>query len=87
MKSKALKQKTNFCPEVNKESHFLFKRGVKVYPNFIGGKWYIEWESKGKIDRFKKSISQNEINISLAKSIQYLYKKQQENEDKGKDRL
>lgn len=80
MKSKASKQKMNFCPEVNKEANFLHKRGVKVYPNFIKGKWYIEWDSMGKIDRFKKTIMQNEINISLAKAIQYLYKKQLENE-------
>jgi len=87
MKSKPSKQKTNFCPEVNKEANFLLKRGVKVYPNFIKGKWYIEWESNGKIDRFKKTIMQNEINVSLALSIKYLYNKQLENEEKGKNKF
>ena len=82
MRSKALKQKTNFCPDVNKEANFLLKRGVKVYPVFRNKQWHIEWESRGKIDRFKKPITQREINLSLALSIQYLYNKQLENENK-----
>jgi len=55
---------------------------VKVYPVFRNKQWHIEWESRGKIDRFKKPITQREINLSLALSIKYLYNKQKENENK-----
>jgi hypothetical protein len=69
---------------VNKECIFLFSRGIKVYPIFKNNCWFIEWDDKGKVNFFNKAITQKEINISLAKSIQYLYKKQLENEQKSK---
>lgn len=62
-------------PELGNKNYELIKQGYKVYPVYHKYKWWIEYEYNGEVTRFTKSIKQDEINLSIHKSILYLHKK------------
>ena len=68
------KEITNL-PDVSKQNYELIKAGVHVYPEFMKDpitkkwSWYILYSDNGKIVRYNKPISSNEINISLHLAI------------------
>lgn len=62
-------------PDVSKQNYELIKAGVKVYPIHFRYKWWIEINNNGKIQRFEKAITQNEINLAVHKTILYCYEK------------
>jgi len=68
------KEITNL-PDVSKQNYELIKAGIKVYPIHFIGKWRIEINNKGKIQRFEKAITQNEINLAVHKTILYCFEK------------
>ena len=72
MKKKlSLSQKTA-SPE---QIYYVHKNGIFVYPISKSGSWFIEVNNNGKILRFPKKVSQNELNESLAKTIIFYYNK------------
>mgnify|MGYP003408620286 FL=1 len=68
------KEITNL-PDVSKQNYELIKAGVHVYPEYMKDpitkkwSWYILYSDNGKITRYNKAISSNEINISLHLAI------------------
>ncbi len=62
-------------PDVSKQNYEIIKAGVKVYPVYFRGKWFIEIDNNGTIQRFEKSIVQNEVNLAVHKTILYCYEK------------
>ena len=50
------------------------KKGIKIYPVY-SNVWQIEVNEKGKITRFEKTIQQNEINETLAKTVIHYFEK------------
>jgi hypothetical protein len=75
-----LKEITNL-PDVSNQNYELIKAGVHVYPEFMKDpitkkwSWYILYSDNGKITRYNKPISSNEINISLHLAILDRFKK------------
>lgn len=82
MKSKSSKTKSSLSIDVNKESHFIFHCGIKVYPISKGKNWFIQVDNNGKIKTFEKAITQSEVNEAIAKTIKFYYQqiKSKENE-------
>jgi hypothetical protein len=72
LKKKSNSSLNNASPE---QIYFVAKNGIKVYPIFELGSWFIEVDNNGKVDRFKKKVSQNELNDSLAKTIIFYFNK------------
>lgn len=64
-------------PDTSKQYYELYKLGYIFYPQYdeILRKWFICYEFKGQKTKIKKSITQKEINISLAKTILFIYDK------------
>lgn len=68
-------------PDVSNQNYELIKAGVHVYPEFMKDpitkkwSWYILYSDNGKITRYNKPISSNEINISLHLAILDRFKK------------
>ena len=71
----AKRKEIESLPNVTNEHYYITKRGVKVYPVFYNYKWYIEIDNNGTVQRFKKAITQNEINLAIHKIILYCYKR------------
>ena len=75
-----LKEITNL-PDVSNQNYELIKAGVHVYPEFMKDpitkkwSWYILYSDNGKVVRYNKPISSNEINISLHLAILDRHKK------------
>jgi hypothetical protein len=70
------KRKTTIqLPNVQNEHYEITKAGVKVYPIHYRGKWFIEIDNNGKIQRFEKSVVQQEINLAVRNTIIYCYKR------------
>lgn len=74
-KLKNLKSNSNSIPDTSKQVYELSKLGYIFYPDFDNGKWFICYEYKGQKTKIKKAITQKEINISLAKTILFIYEK------------
>ena len=74
------KEITNL-PDVSKQNYELIKAGVKVFPEYMKDpitkkwSWYILYSDNGKITRYNKPISSNDINISLHLAILSRHKK------------
>ena len=74
------KEITNL-PDVSNQNYELIKAGVKVYPEYMKDpitkkwSWYILYSVNGKITRYNKPISSNEINLCVHLAILSLYKK------------
>lgn len=64
-----LSQKTA-SPE---QIYFVGKSGIKVYPINVNSSWFIQVDNNGVLKTFPKSILQNEINESVAKTVIYYY--------------
>lgn len=68
------KEITNL-PDVSKQNYELIKAGVKVFPEYMKDSitkkwsWYILYSDNGKVVRYNKPISSNDINISLHLAI------------------
>jgi hypothetical protein len=71
----AKRKTTTQLPDVSKQNYELIKAGVKVYPVHFRGKWFIEIENNGTIQRFEKSVTQQEINLAVHSTIIYCYKR------------
>ena len=57
---------------------FVIKSGIKVYPISKLGSWFIEVDNNGRLQRFDKKVSQNDLNDSIAKTIIFYYNKLKE---------
>lgn len=64
-------------PDTSKQCYELYKLGYIFYPEYneTFKKWFICYEFKGQKTKIKKAITQKEINISLAKTILFIYEK------------
>lgn len=58
--------------------YLLHQHGIKVYPISKLGSWFVEVNNNGKIHRFDKKVSQNDLNESIAKTVIYYYNKLKE---------
>lgn len=70
----AKNKKIETLPDVSNLNYQLIKQGFKVYPVYDKYKWWIEYEYKGEVTRFTKSIIQSEINQAINKTIIHLHK-------------
>ena len=74
------KEITNL-PDVSNQNYLLIKAGIKVYPQYMKDpitkkwSWYILYSDNGKVTRYNKLISANEINLCVHLAILSLYKK------------
>lgn len=74
------KEITNL-PEVSKQNYELIKAGIKIYPEYMKDQlskkwnWYILYSDNGKVTRYEKPISSNEINSCVHLAILDRYKK------------
>jgi hypothetical protein len=75
----AKRKETTQLPNVQKEHYHITKAGVKVYPVHYLGKWFIEIDNNGTIQRFEKSVAQNELNHAIHNTILYCFKRLNEN--------
>jgi hypothetical protein len=75
LKKKSNSSQSNASPE---QIYFVAKNGIKVYPITKTGAWYIEVDNNGRIQRFEKKVSQNELNEALAKTVIFYYNKLKE---------
>jgi hypothetical protein len=75
-----LKKKSNLLQKTAspEQIYFVSKNGIKVYPITKTGAWYIEVDNNGRIQRFEKKVSQNELNEALAKTVIFYYNKLKE---------
>jgi len=77
----AKRKKIVNLPDVQKEHYFITKAGVKVYPQWWQDettkiwKWHICINNNGKIQMFEKSVSADDINLAVHKTILYCYKR------------
>jgi len=68
-------------PDVSKQNYELIKAGVKIYPEYMKDEltkkwsWYILYSDNGKITRYNKPVSSNEINLCVHLAILDRYKK------------
>ena len=68
-------------PDVSTQNYELIKAGVHVYPEFMKDpitkkwSWYILYSDNGKITRYNKPISSNEINLCVHLAILDRHKK------------
>jgi len=75
----AKRKEITHLPDVQKEHYHITKAGVKVYPVHFRSNWYIEIDNNGKIQRFEKSVAQQEINLAVHNTILYCFKRLNEN--------
>lgn len=74
------KEITNL-PDVSNQNYLLIKAGVKVFPQYMKDSitkrwsWYILYSNNGKVTRYEKPITSNEINLCVHLAILSLYKK------------
>jgi len=75
-----LKKKSNLLQKTAspEQIYFVSKNGIKVYPISKSGAWYIEVDNNGRIQRFEKKVSQNELNEAIALTIIFYYNKLKE---------
>lgn len=70
------KKKSNLSvPLINKEMSFCVANGIKVYPIFIKGKWYIESDNNGKIKTFEKEVKNEDISYFMAQTYLFYFNK------------
>lgn len=75
-KSKHSKKKSSLSvPLINREMSFCVANGIKVYPVFKKGKWYIESENNGKIKTFDKEVKNEDISYYMAQTYLFYYDK------------
>lgn len=68
------KQKTKtHIPDSSNEAYECIKKGIKVYPIFKNGRWFIQYDINGKLTTYDKNIQQEEINASISKTYIHLY--------------
>lgn len=72
MKKKSNSSQKTASPE---QIHFVAKNGIKIYPVSKSGAWFIESDNNGKIYRFDKKVSQNDLNEALAKTTIFYFNK------------
>jgi hypothetical protein len=75
LKKKSSSSQKTANPE---QIYLVAKNGIKVYPISKSGSWFIEVDNNGKIQRFSKKVSQNELNEALALTIIFYYNKLKE---------
>jgi len=74
-------KKNIILPDVSKQNYELIKVGVLVYPEYMKDEltkkwsWYILYSDNGKIIRYNKQVSANEINLCVHLVILDRYKK------------
>lgn len=69
------KIKAKYCSKLTGEEVWvLLRNNIKIYPVNINGMWFIEVNNNGFCKLFPKSISKDEINISIEKTVLYYYK-------------
>lgn len=73
-KKSSLHQKTASPNQI----YLVNKSGIKVYPVSKLGSWFIEVDNNGKIHRFEKKVSADDLNETIAKTIIYYYNKLKE---------
>ena len=68
-------------PDVSKQNYELIKAGVKVFPEYMKDEltkkwsWYILYSDNGKVTRYNKPVSANEINLCVHLAILDRYNK------------
>ena len=68
-------------PDVSKQNYELIKAGVKVFPEYMKDEltkkwsWYILYSDNGKVTRYNKPISSNELNLCVHLAILDRYNK------------
>lgn len=75
MKRKSNLHQKTASPE---QIYYVAKNGVKIYPISLSGKWIIEVDNNGVIFRFKKKVSTDVLNESIAKTVIFYYNKLKE---------
>jgi len=71
----AKRAKITNLPDVSNQNYELIKAGIKVFPEYMKDEltkkwsWYILYSDNGKVIRYNKQVSANEINISLHLAI------------------
>lgn len=75
-----MKKKSNLSQKVAspEQIYVVSKSGIKVYPISKLGFWFVEVDNNGKIHRFNKKVSQNELNEAIANTIIFYYNKLKE---------
>jgi len=74
-------KKIVILPDVSNQNYELIKAGVKVFPEYMKDEltkkwsWYILYSDNGKIVRYNKPISSNEINLCMNLAILDRYNK------------
>lgn len=73
----SLKKKSNSSQKTAspEQIYLVARNGIKVYPVSKYGAWFIEVDNNGKIYRFDKKVSQNELNEALAKTTIFYFNK------------
>jgi len=71
----AKRKETTQLPNVQMEHYHITKAGVKVYPVYFRSRWFVEIDNNGTIQRFEKSVTQQEINNAVHNTIIYCYKR------------
>lgn len=75
-KLKPSKKKSSLSvPLINKEMSFCVSNGIKVYPVFKKGKWYIESDNNGKIKTFDKEVKNEDISYYMAQTYLFYFNK------------
>lgn len=68
-------------PDVSNQNYLLIKAGVKFFLEYMKDpitkkwSWYILYSNNGKVTRYEKPITSNEINLCVHLAILSLYKK------------
>lgn len=75
MKRKSNLHQKTASPE---QIYFVIKNGIKIYPISSNRQWFIEVDNNGVIFRFKKKISNDLLNESIAKTVIFYYNKLKE---------
>lgn len=71
------KTKKSYSKDPNKWMNFLFKKGIKVYPEMIKGtkKFKIAIDNNGKISTGNKTYTTETINEGLFTALEFTYNK------------
>jgi len=71
----AKRAKITNLPDVSNQNYELIKAGVKVFPEYMKDEltkkwsWYILYSDNGKVTRYNKQVSANEINLCVHLAI------------------
>ena len=77
----AKRAKITNLPDVSKQNYEIIKAGVKVFPEYMKDEltkkwsWFILYSENGKVIRYNKPISSNEINLCVHLAIIDRYNK------------